>query len=94
MAAAWQGGKKKKKMCNWYGNAQMKHHDIHSGVIEGPEGSFVPEGQEDSEPRNDMQEGRGSERGGLPKEVVTLSMSWEVAQTQGRAKGAEEKGRV
>ena len=66
LAAAWQGGKKKKKKCNRYGNAQAKHHDIHSGVIEGPEGPFVPEGQEDSELRNDMQEGGGSERGGSP----------------------------
>ena len=101
LAAARQGGKKQKKKCNQYSDAQAKHHDICSGVIEGPEGPFIPEGQEDSEPRNDMQEGRGSERGGLPMaggggdtvdELGGGSNPGEGKGSRGKGKSAKGKG--
>ena len=101
LAAAWQGGKKKKKKCNRYDDVQVKHHDIHSGVIEGPEGSFIPEGQEDSELRNDMQEDRGSERGGSPMaggggdtvdELGGGSNPGEGDGSRGKGKSAKGKG--
>ena len=66
-AARMRGGKKRglkrsrRQGCNRNGDARLSSRDVVSGIIEGPEGPFIFEGQEESGQGDDVQGGERSE---------------------------------